>query len=88
MALLPGEDLIAEGLADLASDAETVASLLVSIGAPRLRRLGVRVPRTFPDAEHRLYALLTRRGLSTAHSQYNAYLRRLVSYERALACAR
>lgn len=89
MVLLPGEDLIAEGLSDLASGAETAASLLVSIGAPRLRRLGVTVPpRTFPHPEHRLYALLARGGPSTAHSRYNAYLRRLVSYERALACAR
>lgn len=33
----PGGDLIEKGLADLAASRETVESLLVSIGAPRLR---------------------------------------------------
>jgi hypothetical protein len=86
--LLPGEDLIAQGLADLASGAETIPSLLVSIGAPRLRRLGVDVSSAFSHPEHRLYARLRRSGETTAHSRYNALLRRLISYERAFRCAR
>lgn len=85
---LPGEDLVAQGLTDLACGMETVSSLLVSIGAPRLRRLGVEVPSAFTDPEHRLYALLLRTGNTTAHSRYNALLRRLISYERAFRCAR
>jgi hypothetical protein len=88
VAQVPGADLVAEGLADLASGAETVASLLVSIGAPRLRRLGVSVPVPFPEPEHRLYALLRQADPKTAHSRYNALVRRLVSYERSLPCAR
>ncbi|PYR94955.1 MAG: hypothetical protein DMF84_02875 [Acidobacteria bacterium] len=87
-AALPGEDLVRQGLTDLASGMQTEAALLVSIGAPRLRRLGLLVPVALPDPEHRLYARLVERGPEAAHSRYNALLRRLVSFERALACAR
>jgi len=38
---LPGEELIEAGLRDLRERRETVEALLVAIGAPRLRRLGV-----------------------------------------------
>lgn len=83
---VPGADLIAEGLADLATGADSVPALLVSIGAPRLRALGIVGVRTLPDAEHRLYARLHAEYGDAAHSRYNALLRRLVSFERALAC--
>jgi hypothetical protein len=85
---LPGADLVAEGLADIAAGRETAASLLVEIGAPRLRTLGLAVPAGAPLPEHRLYTLLARAEPDSAHSRYNALLRRLVSFERALACAR
>jgi hypothetical protein len=85
---LPGHDLIDQGLKDLADGTETAESLLVSIGAPRLRQLGVPIPEAFPCSEHRLYALLSRSDPDSAHSRYNALLRRLVSFERALACVR
>ena len=84
---LPGQDLIDEGLADLSRSAETIPALLVAIGAPRLRQLGIDVPATPAHAEHRLYALLARDDADAAHSRYNALVRRLVSFERALACA-
>ncbi len=85
---LPGGDLIRQGLADLERGEETVAALLVSIGAPRLRRAGVPVPSgTLPDPEHRLYLRLAREGSDSAHSRYNAWIRRLVSFERATGCA-
>jgi hypothetical protein len=84
---LPGADLIEAGLADLARSVESVPALLVAVGAPRLRQLGVRVPEAPRDPEHRLYALLARDDAESAHSRYNALIRRLVSYERALACA-
>ncbi|HEX9639317.1 MAG TPA: hypothetical protein VGB99_17415 [Acidobacteriota bacterium] len=85
---LPGGDLIRRGLADLAAGTESVEALLVSIGAPRLAMLEVRVPEPrIPDPEHRLYALLARADPDSAHSRYNALIRRLVSFERALACA-
>ena len=85
---MPGADLIEQGLRDLASGSETIASLLVSIGAPRLLQLGIAVRNPFPGSEHRLYAMLSRDDVDSAHSRYNALIRRLVSLERALACAR
>jgi hypothetical protein len=85
---LPGSDLVAVGIADLESGVESVPALLVSIGAPRLSSLGVTLPGTVPNAERRLYELLGRDDPDAAHSRYNALVRRLVSFERALACAR
>ncbi|HTO88986.1 MAG TPA: hypothetical protein VMR54_15810 [Thermoanaerobaculia bacterium] len=84
---LPAADLIARGLADLALKIESPESLLVSIGAPRLRRIGLDVPTALPSPEHRLYELLARSDSDSAHSRYNALLRRLVSFERAAECA-
>ena len=87
---LPGGDLVRQGLADLRRGEETVHSLLVSIGAPRLRELGIDLPSTaaFPRPEHRLYALLAESDPDSAHSRYNALIRRLVSFERAIACVK
>jgi hypothetical protein len=82
---LPGGDLVAQGLEDLAVQRETVEGLLVAIGAPRLRRLGFDVPEV-ADAEHKLYELLAREDSDSAHSRYNALIRRLVSFERAAEC--
>jgi len=87
-ATLPGSDLIAQGLDDLLRGVESVPALLVSIGAPRLRRLGFQVRDPIPSPEHRLYELLCLAGADAAHSRYNALVRRLVSFERAVACAR
>lgn len=83
----PGEDLISEGIDDLNAGRETVASLLVSIGSPRLRALGFPInSTTFEDPEHRLYLLLAESNPDSAHSRYNALIRRLVSFERSAAC--
>ena len=85
---LPGGDLISDGLKDLARGVRSVPGLLVAIGAPRLRELGIRVPESAVDApEHALYVTLAATLGNAAHSQYNALIRRLVSFERALACA-
>jgi hypothetical protein len=85
---LPGGDLVRDGLADLARGVESVSALLVSIGAPRLRRLGLPLPQTvIPSPEHRLYELLAGDDPDAAHSRYNALVRRLVSFERAVECA-
>jgi len=84
---LPGGDLVRQGLADLGRRDETVAALLVSIGAPRLRRIGIPVPkRTFRDPEHRLYLFLAAEDSDSAHSRYNAWVGRLVSFENAAEC--
>ena len=92
MVLLPANDLIAAGIRDLQDRRETVAALLVSIGAPKLRSLGVDVPNTAaifgPFPEHRLYDLLATDNPDSAHSKYNALIRKLVSFERAIPCAR
>jgi hypothetical protein len=50
-----------------------------------LRQLGIEVP-TLEIPEHRLYELLAREEPDAAHSRYNALIRRLVSFERALEC--
>lgn len=86
---LPGGDLIRQGLDDLAQGHESEASLLVLIGAPRLRRLGIEVPvvETPGITEHRLYERLARLDPDGAHSRYNALIRTLVSFERAAECA-
>lgn len=83
---LPGAEFVGEGLRDLERGIVSVPALLVSIGAPRLRRSGLAIPRVEPEPEHRLYALLQAQFGDAAHSQYNAWLRRLVSFERALGC--
>ena len=88
---LPGGDLLAAGLEDLRRGVETVPALLAQIGAPRLRQLAIDVPVRDPDGplpEHRLYELLAREHGDAAHSRYNALIRRLVSFTRAVACVR
>jgi hypothetical protein len=84
---LPGHDLISAGLTDLANGIESDAALVVAIGAPRLRTLGIEVPPAPDEPEHRLYRRLAAIDSDAAHGRYNALVRRLVSFERALACA-
>ena len=84
----PGGDLVEEGMADLVQGRETIPALLVSIGAPRLRRLGLSVPETvIPSPEDRLYERLAESDPDSAHSRYNALVQRLVSFENAAECA-
>jgi len=86
---LPGEELIQKGLSDLRAGQETIAALLVAIGAPKLRSVGIDVPKKLPpNPEHRLYALLAKNNSDSAHSRYNSLIRRLVSFERAIACVK
>ncbi len=77
---------MARGLEDLSQGRETAEALLVAIGGPRLRRLGFDVPE-LASPEHRLYELLAAEDSDSAHSRYNALVRRLVSFERAAGCA-
>lgn len=84
---LPGAEIVRQGLDDLSHGIVSVPALLVSIGAPRLRRIGLRVPKTvIPEPEHRLYELLAKTDPDSAHSRYNALIRRIVSFERAAEC--
>jgi hypothetical protein len=88
-AALPGGEFIDTGLQDLQEGRETIAALLVAIGAPRLRELGFKIPESLPSTpEHRLYDLLVKDDVDAAHSRYNALIRRLVSFERAAACVK
>jgi hypothetical protein len=84
---LPGGDLVQEGIADLSRGVESVSALLVSIGAPRLRRIGLSLPEwVIPSPEHRLYEVLAQTDPDSAHSRCNALIRRLVSFENAAEC--
>jgi hypothetical protein len=92
---LPGAEVVERGLRDLAGGRETDAALLVLVGAPRLRSVGLTVPAPPPEwfafpqdpsPEHRLYARLAMSNPDSAHSRYNALIRLLVSFERAGEC--
>jgi hypothetical protein len=85
--MLPGADLVQRGVADLDAGRESAESLLVSIGAPRLRSVGIELSSPILSPEHKLYGVLAREKGDGAHSAYNALIRRLVSFERAAACA-
>ena len=83
----PGEAMINQGILDLTAGHETIPALLVSIGAPRLRRIGLIIPHAvYPSPERRLYTMLRASYEDAAHSQYNAWIRRLTSFERAAEC--
>lgn len=89
MSALPANDLIEAGIRDLRERRETIAALLVSIGAPKLRSLGMNLPDPLlANPEHRLYDLLAHDNPDSAHSKYNALIRKLVSFQRALSCVR
>ena len=84
---LPGADLVAAGIAALRRGETTVEALLVAVGAPRLRAAGVHVPSPPPldhSPEISLYLAIGESHPEDAHSRYNALIRRLVSFERAL----
>lgn len=82
-----GADLVEKGLKNLKEGKRTVESLLVLIGGPRLRSLGFDVPhlKLRIDPELSLYRLLRRQKKLDAHSLYNSYIRRLVSFEHAVS---
>src|SRR5262245_13609685 len=83
---LPGEELVEQGLEDLAQNRRTECAWLVLVASPRLRRLGISIPASdWPRPyEHQLYDLLEQRLGDDAHSHYNSLLRRMASYAHAL----
>ena len=89
---LPGAALVLSGLDALRAVARgeretlTPEALLVAIGARRLRAAGLEVPDAPGWPQHPELALYEAIGEahSDAHSRYNALIRRLVSFERAL----
>lgn len=80
---LPGTEIIKKGLNDLERNDETIESLLVSIASPRLIRLGFKITNPYSDAERKLYHKLELLNPNNAHSQYNALIRRIISFSRA-----
>lgn len=84
---LPGADLVARGIRALRRGETTIEALLVSVGAPRLRAAGLDIPPAPPlphAPEISLYLAIGADHPRDAHSRYNALIRRLVSFERAL----
>ncbi|MDQ3242797.1 MAG: hypothetical protein M3Q09_03625 [Gemmatimonadota bacterium] len=80
----PGGAIVRRGMNDVASGVITDEALLVMVGAPRLRALGLDIPpETFVDPERALYERLSASGADSAHSRYNALIRLLVSFERS-----
>lgn len=85
---LPGGEIVERGVRDLHRGVASIEALVVSIGASRLRAAGLGIPEpTLSDPEHALYLRLAEEDPDSAHSRYNALVRRLVSFERALECA-
>lgn len=89
---LPGGDLVRQGLLDVGDGRESIPALLARVGGPRLRALGAAVPPPGSGEElpeHRLYLRLAADHGDAAHGRYNALVRLLVSFERAVsACVR
>ena len=85
---LPGAVLVAAGIEALKRGETTVEALLVSVGSPRMRTAGLDIPWPPPLAhtpEIALYLAIAGEHPGDAHSRYyNALIRRLVSFERAL----
>ncbi|WP_420463338.1 hypothetical protein [Candidatus Palauibacter sp.] len=84
---LPGADLVAAGIEALKRGEPTVEALLVSVGSSRMRAAGLDIPASPPLAhtpEIELYLAVGAEHPGDAHSRYNALIRRLVSFERAL----
>lgn len=88
---LPGDEIIVQGLRDLAAETESIQALLVAIVAPGLRRLGVAVPDMadrITDAALRLYRLVGDQRPAGAHAAFNAWIRRVDRFVRAAVAVR
>jgi hypothetical protein len=84
---LPGGDILEQGLRSMGKGLVDENSLLLLIGAYRLRQCGVdirplEIAAGFPEDE--LYQLLISKYGSDAYRMYNSLTRRLVSLENAL----
>lgn len=83
---LPGAELIQQGIDDLAVGEESIPALVVAIGAHRLsEKLPVVKTENLPRRPERLlYRMLLDENPREAYGRYNAYLRRLSRFCRAL----
>jgi hypothetical protein len=82
---LPAQQIIRKGIDDLGNNVESIESLLVQIGWPRLKFLGAPIKQSWRDidADRRLYSRLYLSDGHEAHSQYKSLLRQLSSFARA-----
>ena len=85
IAMLPGGELILQGLEDLQNQRTTIPACLVAIVHGKVRQAGL-VTGNAPLAEPEfvLYDLLRKDG-GNAYGRYNSLIRELVSFGRALA---
>ena len=83
----PGWEIISAGLTAIAAGHQSPEACAVWIAFPRLRRVGLvddaLIDRRLAEPERALYRLLSDEGPG-AYGRYNAFLRRLVSFEHAL----
>ena len=70
MERFPGVEIVREGIEDLRCGVTTVPALLVSIGASRLREIGLPIPRRVSHSpEIKLYLHLAQSDPDGAHSK-------------------
>jgi hypothetical protein len=83
---LSTEEMVNQGLTDLAKGKLSESALLVLVAGPRLRGLGIFVPEYSLDEpyEDALYTLIEERLDRGAHPYYNSLIRRIVNYARAM----
>lgn len=88
--ILPGAEIVLQGLADLEAGRQSVYASAVQCAAPRLRRAGLNAPSTTrkTPAAHELYLQLSEELGDRAHSRYNAILARVASFAGAAERAR
>lgn len=83
----PGAEIVLPGVEDLARDRDTVDAAAVLVAATKLRNAGLNVPERTSTSEepgHHLFQLLLDGDVLDPHSRYNAILRRVDSFARAL----
>jgi hypothetical protein len=83
---LPGVEFIVQGIDDLRRGIDSVPAYLVAVGAGRLaERIDLPKNVVMPERpERHLYRRLCEQHGNEAYGQYNAHLRRLTSFFRAL----
>lgn len=81
---LPGAELVGEGIAALERGQRTIEALLVTLAAPRLRDIGLDIPKAadhIAEPNLALYAAVQQAGGD--YFDYNALLGRLSSFADA-----
>ncbi|MDQ3102857.1 MAG: hypothetical protein M3Q53_03335 [Actinomycetota bacterium] len=84
---LPGAEIVLPGLNDLREGRDTIEAASVLLARSRLIAAGLGVPEgpaTQDEPSHRLYRLLDDSEIPDPYSRYNAILRRVDSFARAL----